>query len=308
MKRFMEKILVVGGAGLVGDALVRAWEKRGVQVLAADCCPELGPGMIRLDMRDENEVRAVLAQVGPGVVAVPAANPHVDYCELHPEETRRVNVAGTLNLARACREHGARMIFYSSDYVFDGCRGAYGEDDAVCPLNEYGHQKAEAEAGVLAADARNLVIRTASVYGWQIAPKNFALQVMRKLAAGESLQAACDARGSPTYVENLAEVTVELAACGAAGVFHVVGADHLLRHEFALLVARAFGLAEALLHPVSCAQFRGVAPRPRDAVLRTGKAQAVVAIPLLGARAGLERMRAFEKEWRAHAAARLAPI
>ena len=94
MKRSMEKILVVGGAGLVGDALVRAWEKRGAQVLAADCCPELGPGMIRLDMRDEDAIRAVLAQAGPGVVAVPAANPHVDYCELHPEETRRVNVDG----------------------------------------------------------------------------------------------------------------------------------------------------------------------------------------------------------------------
>src|SRR5688572_6024738 len=112
-------VLVIGGTGLVGNALVRAWEARNAPVSASTCRRPPSASFRRLDMQNEAEVRSTLAALKPGVVAVPAANPHVDYCELHPEETRRVNVQGTLNVARACAETGARMIFFSSDYVFD---------------------------------------------------------------------------------------------------------------------------------------------------------------------------------------------
>ena len=294
----MAKVLVVGGAGLVGAALRRSWEGRGAQVWAADLRRPPGPRGLRLDMQDERAVRAALAEMAPEVVAVPAANPHVDYCELHPEETRRVNVDGTLNVARACRDSGARMAFFSSDYVFDGAQGACREDDPVCPLNEYGRQKAAAEAGVLAASSRNLVIRTSTVFGWQTEPKNLVLQILRRLAAGETMHIASDILCNPTYVENLAEVTVELAERGLSGVFHVVGAQRLKRIEFARLAAETFGLDAALLLPVPSSQLTAPAPRPRDLTLLTDKVRAAVSLPLWGARAGLERMHALRGAWR----------
>jgi dTDP-4-dehydrorhamnose reductase len=294
----MAKVLVIGGMGLVGDALVRAWRSRGAQVWPADFQGAPDSGVRRLDMRDEAAVRALIAELKPEVTAVPAANPFVDYCELHPEETRRVNVDGTLNVARACKDFGSRMVFFSSDYVFDGAQGSYREDDAVRPLNEYGRQKAEAEAGVLAAASGNLVVRTSTVYGWQREPKNLVLQIKNKLSAGLPMKVAQGILCNPTYAENLAEVVCELAQCGCSGIFHAVGAQRLERLEFARLAARTFGLDESLILPVPRCEFQSPTPRPKDSSLLTDKLRAAVSTPLLGAREGLGHMRSREGSMR----------
>jgi len=270
-------------------------------VAAATYHSHASGGFLQLDMREADAVRALLKEHRPNLVAVPAANPFVDYCELHPQETRRVNVEGTLNVARACREIGARMIFYSSDYVYDGVKGVYTEDDAPNPINEYGRQKAEAEAGVMAADPRNLVLRTSGAYGWQWEPKNFALQIRTRLGRGESMTVADDVRYNPTYVENLAEITVALAAAGASGIFHAVGAEEIVRHAFAVRVARAFGLDPALLIPTPAARLGSPTPRPKESSLRTDKVRAAVAVQPIGVDEGLRRMLEMEPRWRAYA-------
>ena len=314
MHDMAERILVVGGTGLVGNALLRTWTLQGAEVSAATyhCHPAAG-AFLQLDMQDESGVRALLAKHRPSLVAVPAANPYVDFCETHPVETRRVNVAGTLNVARACRELGARMIFFSSDYVFDGVQGSYTEEDAPSPINEYGRQKAEAEAGVLAADARNLVLRTSGAYGWQWEPKNFVLQIKTKLAAGQPMTVAEDLRYNPTYVENLAEITAALAAKGASGIFHCVGAEEIARYDFAVRVARAFKLDESLLQPVPAARLNSPTPRPKQSSLRTDKVRRTVDVAPVGVGEGLRHMLAMESSWRRYAktlpdpAAKVAP-
>jgi dTDP-4-dehydrorhamnose reductase len=295
-----ERVLVLGGTGLVGNALYRFWRGRGSEVTATSRRRhELG-GFQPLDMTDPAGVKSVLAGFKPDLVAVPAANAHVDDCERRPVETRRVNVDGTLGVARACREFGVRMIFFSSDYVFDGVRGSYTEEDAVSPINEYGRQKAEAERGVLAADPRNLVIRTSGAYGWQWEPKNFVLQLRARLSAGQNMKVASDVGYNPTYAKNLAEIVAALADAGAAGIFHVVGAQRLARHEFAVRAARAFGLDERLLQPVPYAEFRSPTPRPKESSLSTAKVRATVKVAPIGADDGLRRMVEGEPAWRAY--------
>lgn len=297
-----DKVLVVGGTGLVGNALVRAWKDKGTEVAAATYHCHASGGFLQLDMRSEAQVRALLAAHRPAVVAVPAANPFVDYCELHPAETREVNVAGTLNVARACRDIGARMIFYSSDYVFDGVKGTYTEEDAPSPINEYGRQKAEAEAGVLASDPRNLVLRTSGAYGWQWEPKNFVLQVRAKLAAGQPMRVADGVRYNPTYVENLAAITVALVEAGSGGIFHAVGAEEIERYEFAALAASAFGLDASLIARVTAGEFKAPAARPKQSSLITDKVRrAVPGVPPIGVAEGLKRMLAMEPSWREYA-------
>lgn len=294
-------MLVIGGTGLVGNALLRAWTARGAEVAAATYHSHPSGGFLQLDMRDLDKVRTLLKAHRPSVVAVPAANPFVDYCELHPEETRKVNVDGTLNVARACRDLGARMIFYSSDYVFDGLKGSYTEEDAPCPINEYGRQKAEAERGVLACDPRNLVLRTSGAYGWQWEPKNFVLQVRRTLGDGKPMRVA-DVRYNPTYVENLAEITAALVSAGAAGIFHTVGAEEIARDEFARRAARAFGLDASLIQTVPAAEFKSPTPRPKQSSLRTEKVRRVLpGIPPIGVDAGLKAMLEMEPRWRDYA-------
>ncbi|HEX4048814.1 MAG TPA: SDR family oxidoreductase, partial [Elusimicrobiota bacterium] len=260
------KVLVVGGTGLVGNALLRTWTARGRDISAATYHCHASGGFLQLDMQNEARVRELLERLRPGVVAVPAANPFVDYCERHPAETRRVNVDGTLNVARACRAVDARMIFYSSDYVFDGSKGVYTEEDATCPINEYGRQKAETERGVLAADPRNIVLRTSGAYGWQWEPKNFVLQIRAKLSAGQEMTVAEDVRYNPTYAENLAEITADLVEAGASGIYHVVGADEIVRFEFAARAARAFGLDAGLLKPAPMSALASSTPRPKQSV------------------------------------------
>lgn len=297
----MPRVVVVGGTGLVGNALVRAWTAAGAEVAGATYHCHPSSPFLQLDMQDEGAVQSLLGRLRPELVAVPAANPYVDDCELHPEQTRRVNVAGTLNVARACRELGARMVFFSSDYVFDGVKGVYTEEDAPCPINEYGRQKAETEAGVLAAGPRNLVVRTSGAYGWQWEPKNFVLQVRNRLSAGQAMPVAADLRYNPTYAENLAEVTVALAGIGASGIFHVVGAEEIRRFDFAVRAARAFGLDASLLKPVPSSEFKSPTPRPKESSLDTAKVRAAVGVPLVGPDEGLRRMLAGEPAWRAYA-------
>lgn len=289
--------MVIGGTGLVGNALLRAWKSRGAEVAAATYHCHASGGFLQLDIQDAARTRALLREHRPAIVAVPAANPYVDYCQTHPEETRRVNVAGTLNVARACSEIGARMIFYSSDYVFDGAKGSYIEEDAPCPINEYGRQKADAEAGVLAADPRNLVVRTSGAYGWQWEPKNFVLQIRARLSKGEEMRVAEEVRYHPTYVENLAEVTVALAEAGARGIFHVVGSEEIARCDFAARVAAVFGLDGRLIKPVPAAELGSPTPRPKQSSLCTDRVRAAIGLPLLDVPRGLAAMRAMEGSW-----------
>lgn len=286
---------------MIGNALLRVLLRRGWEVAGATYHCHPSAAFRALDMQDALQVSELLAELKPSLVAVPAANPYVDGCQLHPEETRKVNVEGTLNVARACAKARAKMIFYSSDYVFDGLKGTYNEEDAVCPINEYGRQKAETEAGVLAASAGNLIIRTSGAYGWQWEPKNFVLQILRALGEGREMRVASDLRYNPTYVENLAEVVADLASSGASGIFHAVGAEKISRVDFARLAARVFVLDESLIKPVPIAEFGSPTPRPKETSLDTRKVRASVATALWGPRQGLEHMKTFEAEWRAYA-------
>jgi dTDP-4-dehydrorhamnose reductase len=295
-----ERILVVGGTGLVGNALVRAWAHRGVEVTAATYHCHETPHFSQLDMQDEKAVRTIVSKVKPGVVALPAANPFVDYCELHPEETRKVNVEGSLNVLRAAKDIGARLIFFSSDYVFDGKKGDYTETDATNPINEYGRQKATVEEAVLKAGG-NLVIRTSGAYGWQWEPKNFVLQVKTKLEAGQPVRVAEGVRYNPTYVENMAEIVAELVAVGADGIFHCVGADRVKRAEFARAVAKAFGVSDAGLEVVPDAAFKAPAKRPAESSLKTDKVRAAIATQPWGIPQSLKHMLLFESDWKNYA-------
>lgn len=282
--------------------MVRAWKARGVPVAAATYHCHPSPYFRQLDMQDAEAVARALGELKPTVVAIPAANPHVDYCETHPEETRRVNVQGTANVLAACRRLGARAVFFSSDYVFDGRKEVYTEEDTVCPINEYGRQKAEVERLTLASGSRNLVVRTSGAYGWQWEPKNFVLQVRARLSAGERMKVARDLRYNPTYVENLAEIVATLVATGASGIYHAVGADRVVRFDFARQIARAFALDEGLLDPVEGRLFPSAAPRPPDTSLDTAKLRALLpALPILGTREGLSRMVATQAAWERYA-------
>jgi len=293
------RALIVGATGLLGHALYRHLLVRPGWEAVVTTYDIVAPGFEKLDAMDASAVESLLDRVRPEAVIFPASNPFVDFCEQHPEETRRLNVDATLRTAEAAQKRGARFVFFSTDYVFDGKKGSpYREEDEPLPLSEYGRQKLEVERALAAAGGRWTVVRTAAIFGWELQPKNFILQVLARLRSGQKLKAASDLDYTPTYAPSLAEGVVGLVEKDAQGVFHLAGPETVSRAEFARAAAAVFGLDASHIEEVPFAAFAGQgAGRPQHSALDSGKAERLLGRPLLGARAALKAMKAAAQEW-----------
>ena len=247
--------VVIGASGLVGGSLLR---QLGTDAIGT-YHQRARQGLMRLDARDRHEVAALLDRIKPEVIFFPAANPNVDWCEREPEEAAASNLEPLrIVIAAAPR---TPIVAYSTDYVFDGHNGPYRENDHVSPLSVYGRLKVELEALVVAAGG--LVIRTTGVFGWEPSPpRNFVLRLLGSLRQGTSIRLPSDQIANPTYVEDLAAVSIELAREGAQGIWHVAGPDQLSRDAFGRVVADAFGLSAALIEGLPTADLEQLAARP----------------------------------------------
>lgn len=285
-----DRVLLIGAAGLVGRHVRAALA--GHPVIATSH-REPAPDAIPLDVTDAAAVLRAARETLPDAIILAAAEAHVERCEREPEATRRVNVEGARNAAAAAADVGARLVVFSSEYVFDGSAGLYREDDPTRPINEYGRQKVDIEriAGSL---PRHLVCRTSGVYGWDPAGKNFVCQLLRRLRGGEPFDVPGDQIITPTYAADLGTALAHLVYTGAEDLLHVVGPQPMARVEFARLAARAFGLSEALITPRPTSELALAAPRPREAGLRDDRLRAVLGNSLRYPAEALAHMRATE--------------
>jgi CDP-4-dehydro-6-deoxyglucose reductase, E1 len=290
------KALVIGASGLVGGALVRALERNSVSVVPTYRLRTI-PGGLFLDVRDGGAVDRVMSETKPDMVFLAIIPPGgVDYCEAHPDETAAVQVQGTRHVAEAASRCGAHVVYYSSDYIFDGTRGPYAEDDAPRPLNVYGRMKWEGEQAVRASGANALILRTTTVYGWDRTSPNFAMQVWERLGSGQSMRVPQDQQTTPTLADYLAEVSFRLVQMGAQGVVNVVGKDLLPRSDLGKALARALGLDPNLIIPVPTAELGQRAQRPLQGGLRTDKLASLLGTEPLDLSESLKR---FRRQWRA---------
>lgn len=258
------RALVIGASGLVGSALLRALGPDATGTYLSRVVDGLRP----LDARDVVSVRRLVQALEPAVVFFPAAEPNVDWCEMHAEEAWAANVAPALGALAAARENGASFVFFSSDYVFDGRDGPYDERAEANPLSVYGRQKREVERRVLANGCT--VVRTTTVFGRELPPgKNFVLRLVAALRAGQPATIPSDQLATPTWSEDLARASVAVAQ--EPGIWHAAGPDLMARDEFARLVAHTFGCDASLIRPVSTGELAQPAKRPLRAGLRTEK-------------------------------------
>ncbi|HEV2010430.1 MAG TPA: SDR family oxidoreductase [Candidatus Limnocylindria bacterium] len=277
--------LVIGASGQVGRAVLRALDPSAVGTYRAR--PE--PALRQLDARDLSALRGLLDELRPPTVFFPAAEPHVDWCETHPDDARAANVEPALQALAAARERDARFVFFSTDYVFDGLAGPYAEGDAVAPLSVYGRHKLEVEEHVL--EAAGTVVRTTTVYGEEQPPgKNFVLRLVASLREGRRTTIPYDQLSTPTWSEELGRAAVRVA--DKPGIWHVAGPDLLSRDGFARMIADVFGLDPTLIEPIPTAQLAQPAARPMRAGLRTDKIQAATGMSFLPTREALETLRA----------------
>jgi dTDP-4-dehydrorhamnose reductase len=256
------KVLVSGASSYVGLHLTRQaptdWQVVGTHLTQ----PPVGVESQVLDVTDADAVGTLLAAVRPDVVV------HLAYRQDSP----RVNLAGTRHVAEACQRIGARLVFTSTDLVFDGRRGWYGETDAPSPIEPYGLSKAAAEREVLARGG--LVVRTSLVYGFDpLDPRTVAL-VAEPLRSDRTSTLFVDEFRCPIYAPDLAAALLELAPGSQRGLLHVAGPQRLSRYDFGLNLAAHLGLDPRGLLPTSVAE--SPSPRSPDVSLDISLARSVV--------------------------------
>jgi dTDP-4-dehydrorhamnose reductase len=284
------RALVIGASGQVGAALMLALRARGHDA-AGTYAQHPADGLAALDITDRAAVERAIEGARPDWVLCPAGLTHVDHCEEHPDEAFAINRDGPLAAARLARRAGAGFVFYSTEYVFDGERGPYAEEDPARPLSVYGRSKWEGERAVQAELERALVVRTTVVYGPDRQEKNFVYQLIRSCRSGQPMRVPADQVSSPTYNADLAQASVELCERDLHGVYHLAGDGVLDRFAFARLACQVFALDPSRLTPAATAALGQKAPRPLKGGLLIAKARAALSTPLRSPEAGLRAMR-----------------
>ena len=267
------RVLVIGATGQLGRELVRALQiwPQPVEVFTAsrsDPDPDR-----RAWLEHPETLERVIAAVRPAHVILAAAATNVAWCEDNAGASHTINVVGTDAAARAAHRIGANLVFLSTDYVFDGEAGPYAESAATRPINVYGAHKLAAEEAVLEQNPGNLVVRTCQVFGDDPRRTNFVMRVVDRLRQGETVEAAGDLYGTPTYAPDLARILAEFALTSANGVWHVAGTTFLSRYELAHMAAAAFSCDRGSIVEVSTDHMDDPVNRPRRAGLLTHRLQ-----------------------------------
>lgn len=290
-------ILVTGAGGLLGSNLVVDLNRRGLAVIAAGrtCLPRLaGVEIVRCDLMAVENTDSLFAGSRPSCVIHCAALTDVDRCEADPQETWRVNVEMPRRLAASAAEAGSRFVYISSDSVFDGESAGYVEEDRVAPLNLYARSKVAGEIAVQRALPDALVIRT-NIYGWNMQPKtSLAEWILSELEAGSEVPGFQDVVFCPMLVNDLGDIILEMLDRKLSGLYHVVGGDTCNKYEFALAIARMFGLNQALIRPATIETSLLRALRPKNTSLSTVKVCRAISRSMPSLYAGIERFKTLQ--------------
>jgi dTDP-4-dehydrorhamnose reductase len=257
------RVTIFGASGLLGKELMREWSGDSVTGLSsrdADIC-------------DAKRVRQVVQETRPEWIVLAAAYTDVDGCENNPDLAFAVNRDGAVNVATVAKEFGARLLFLSSDYVFDGKKTTpYETGDARNPQSMYGRTKAEAEIKLLELMPDCCIARTSWLFG--TGGKCFPDTILKLAASRPALDVVDDQRGCPTYAVDLAQAITQLCRKNAGGIVHVTNAGDCTWFEFAREIVQSAGLATTV-RPVSSQQMARPAPRPTYSVLSPTRLQAL---------------------------------
>lgn len=289
-------ILVTGASGLLGANLVlhmRQCDKDVIAIYHRHKFVAQGVESLQADLTDKHMVSDLLQCLQPDWIIHCAALTNVDWCEEHPADTHRVNVEMSRDLAVAAHRVGAGLVYISTDSVFDGKSGHYSEEDAPAPVNVYAESKLAGEEAVRSELERSLIVRT-NIYGWNMQEKHsLAEWILNRLELDQPVPGFYDVIFTPTLVNDLSEIILDMIERRLTGLYHVAGSQPCSKYEFALQLADVFGLQKQSVQPVSIADSLSKAPRPRDTSLKTSKVSRALGRPMPGLDSGLRRFKAL---------------
>lgn len=264
------KILITGSNGLLGQKIIQQLLKRGITFLATSNgenrnsnCPDTA--YQTMDITNLEEVLKVVSSFLPSHIIHTAAMTNVDACELNPEMCELVNVVGSSNVFQAAKKYNAHCQLLSTDFVFDGEKGNYAEDDAVNPLSIYAASKVKAENEILASAYTNYsIVRTIIVYGTAInlSRTNIFLWAKDALPKGEVMNIVDDQFRAPTWADDLAWGCIRICELNQTGVFHLSGPTTYSIFEIVERIAKYYGLPTDKLNKISSSTLSQPAKRP----------------------------------------------
>lgn len=241
--------MILGARGLVGMALAKQLPNAVLGVRP------------NVDITDYDTLFRAFSTYRPKVVYLAAANANVDACE-NPD-TNKTNIKGALTVIRLCEQFEAKLIYFSSSYVFNGkSKWPYTPDQETCPINSYGVQKETVEHLLLQSYAKILIIRTVGVFGRERHQRNFAKMITSNIFSNKKVSVPTDQYMNPVISDDLARITVRLADGKYTGVWHVAGDTCMTKFDFAKRIAGYFDL-DGLIMPVKSADLNQKALRPK---------------------------------------------
>lgn len=270
-----ERVAIFGSGGQLGVELLAEFRSLGFEVIGFE--------RTTVDITDQAQVEKTIAQFDPAVVINAAAYNQVDVAEKEPQAALVVNALAVRNLAMACRQADARLVHFSTDYVFDGLAGrAYTEEDSPHPLGAYAVSKLAGEMFARAYLDAPLIIRTSGVFGpggLKTARGNFVEMMLRLASQGQTVRVVEDHVASPAFAPALAARTADMVQKKLTGIIHAGGGEPISWFDWAVKIFHAAGLNPPL-KPTSEREFRTAARRPKYSALSNGKMESLGIAPM----------------------------
>jgi len=269
------KVLITGANGLLGQHVTKVLLDRNYQVVATSrgesrlpFQPSGNYTYHEMDVANALETFYVMDLEKPDVVVHAAAMTQVDDCELRPQQCERINVQGTSQILTDAETFSSHFIYISTDFVFDGEKGSYTEEEDTKPISLYGFSKLQAESMVQTSTIPFAIVRTCLVYGNLLkgTRSNIVSWVKESLEQGKTIQVVSDQLRTPTYVEDLAKGIALIIEKKATGIYHISGKDWLTPYDIAIKTAQKFQLDVTKIIKVDASTFKQPGRRP----LKTG--------------------------------------
>jgi len=282
--KYSKTILIIGANGFLGSNILQLKNTKEIkdlnyQFLAADIENSnvpIGVTFYHINITNPQDTIKKIEVISPDVILLTAAMTNVDQNEVDKDLATTINTEGPKNVLEACKKTNSKLLFMSTDFIFDGIskEGNYNESDTPNPLSYYAKTKYKAEQAIINSDIEYTICRTAVLYGWNKEKQNFITWIINKLQQNEPIQIVTDQLNSPTFVKNLAEILIKLIEKDAKGIYHTAGDCTLNRYEMALKCAELFNLKKDLISQIETIEQKAI--RPKNAGLDISKLKKLI--------------------------------
>jgi len=258
------KVFIIGASGLVGSNCLAYFKEKGWEAVGSYFSFQTDNTIFYDTLMPDHPENFDVADYAPDVIVHCGALTHVDHCETHEQESYEKTVLSTKNVVALAKQCNARMVYISTDYVFDGKNGPYKEDAPVHPISVYGRHKLEAEETVLKEIPHSLVLRVTNVYGDELRGKNFVARIIDQCRNKQklTLKLPYDQYASPANALDIARAMYLLLRDNKDGIYNIGGNEYINRVELAEIVLANFPDAEYEMIPISTAEMKQPAARP----------------------------------------------